>query len=131
MLQFLLKADGCSGRGVRIRQLSAEDALELQLDAARELGAEAMAMEVHAKAQLFGVHSFVTHVTEETGLKSRDALAKATWKKVTREALAEGLEKYFGPKDVNVLVAMYNRLHHASSKEVDDIMGEALPFTED
>jgi hypothetical protein len=120
-----------SGRGVRMRTLSYVQSRQVFEEAVREVGQEATMFAAKAAEGAEGVRTCLAAVTKEL-VADRAALLAAEWTPVTNQHLAEvGFDRYFTTRDVAVLVGLYQKLHHTSDKELEEIMGEALPDTED
>jgi len=132
MDQFLLNSKRCSGRGVRIRSLSPDEHDKLMFEAAKLVGPDATFLELKKIEWRMGVKKMLCEVTEKGGYKSEDELLKdgVKWKKVTVQFLDESFDDMFNAKDVGILQAIYRELHEVNDKEIDAIMGKALPVSE-
>lgn len=134
MMQIVLNAKTCSGRGVRCRLLTLDERHKIYENAALDVGAEATVMQLRVREGKDAVSAMVTDVTEKTGFKTPSELVKAGadagWKKVTFQELNDNSAKYFNAKDMSVLVNLFRKLHDVTDKEVDDILGEALEVTD-
>lgn len=131
--QFLLSASGCSGRGVRIRMLSAAQRAGVVEAEAKRLGPEASGFELDAAVGIATVCAVVVAYTKETGFKkAADLVEKSpTWVPTGAEWLDDHYAEVFNAKDVSAIVAIFRKLHIATDKEIEDILGEALDVTSD
>ena|ERR1051325_1331431 len=127
MIQVVLSAAHCSGRGVRLALLSPDECDRVMLMAAKELGESGTMLELRKKEARDGVCVMVKAVTKETNL-DQESVLKATWVEVTPAVLSdpEQFTKYFNAKDAVILDNLYRRYHEASVDEIDKIMGKAL-----
>lgn len=133
MKQLLIKGPGCSGRGVRIRELSYQDLTDI-VDATAKEHPDASPRAMARYEGLNGALAMIAQVTVKAGFKSKDELHAAgadAWKSVTRESLESTHEQYFNGPDMQKLASVYAQLYAVTQREVDDIMGEALDVTED
>ena len=137
MMQLLLNAKRCSGRGVKIRTLSPDERDRASIVAAKVAGKDAQIIEFSTAQLKEFVTLSVVEVTKQSGFKTMDDLMKpdVEWIKVTPAEFAfEGPLKYsklFNAKDDDILGHVVNSLLVASRDEVEDIVGKALMVSED
>lgn len=132
--QILLGAKNCSGRGVRLKDVGPDGRQDAALNAAKLAGEDATAVEYNALMNRELLKRSLVAVTEEGGIKSvKDLLAYPAdgWKKYTIGELETGkLDELFTSKDSVILSSIMQQIYDASQKEVDAIMGGALPVSE-
>ena len=123
MQQLHLNAKRCSGRGVRIRQLSPAQLDSIVLNAAKLLDPGATMLELRQASMRDGINAMIVEYTEEEHLAD---LGSANWKKASLEFLNDNYSKLFTSKDDKILSAVYREYHEAEESEIRDIMGKAL-----
>lgn len=133
MKQIVLKAKGCSGRGVRMRILDPVQRSDVRVETAKQLGPESTNAEWIARESVAGIVATVLEVTKAGGYaKAADLLVPGVeWEKVGAERLQEHLAEYFNAKDLDALAKSFRAFHDISDKELEDILGEALDVTTD
>lgn len=133
MKQILLNAKGCSGRGVRIEILTSAQREAIREETAKSLTPTSTVGEWNAKQTDAGIAAMVVAITEKTGFKTWDELVAADvkWKSVSADHLADKRTEYFNTKDLDALAKVFTAWHDISSKELDDILGEARDVTAD
>lgn len=126
--QFHLNAPACSGRGVRVRMLSPDEANKVMADAARLVGPEASIIELKKTEWSLGVKAMLTEYTVEKNLP--DLMKEGVqWRKVDRVFLDENYSKIFGAKDDAILQAIYRQFHEVSEKDIEAVVSKALPVS--
>lgn len=135
MKQIVLKSKNCSGRGVRLREVSQEGRFQIFETASKEVGPDGTNGELRARVTKNSVVAMVAEMTEQTGFRSQKDLVaagdKVTWKKLSAQDLDENISKYFSAPDYSALAQLFSELHDVKESEVQDILGEALDVTGD
>lgn len=129
--QVLLNASKCSGRGVKFRQLTADEADSCLLDAAKIAGQNATGLEIKKLEWRLGVRAMIVEVTVDKGLKDESQLQTAQWKKVDRVWLDQNFSELFNVKDGKILESLYRQFHEVNDEEIEQIAGKALPVSAD
>lgn len=131
--QYHLKGKRFSGRGVRVRELDADEIDEAGLCAAKLLSKEANGAELSAKTAGECVRRMIVGVTKKGDLSTLDG---AEWVDVTQQDLEneEGqlyFAKLFTSKDAQVLRSLHYRRHNATEEELAAIEGGAQAASAD
>lgn len=125
--QLHLKGRGFSGRGVRVRDLVPSEVEENLTSAAKLLSKDASIIELKKTEWRNGVKRMLTEITDPC----EDPMAEGVkWKKFT-PAMADCLDDFFRPKDVQLLEHLYRDANEVVASEVDDIVGKAVPLSVD
>lgn len=128
MDQLHLNAKRCSGRGVRVRQLTPAQLDKIMLNAAKLLDPNSTTMlELRQAAMRDGINAMIVEYTEEKDLKD---LGTAHWKKASLDYLNDHYSELFTGKDDKLLSAVYREYHEVDESEVKDIMGKLLPVAD-
>jgi len=132
--QIHLNAKNCSGRGVRLKDVGPNGRQEASISAAQLVGENSTVGEYRALLNRELLKRSIISVTEKTGIANvNDLLAYPPegWKKYTIGELETGkLDELFTSKDSVILASIMEMIYDASQKEVDAIMGGALPVSE-
>lgn len=131
--QFVLKAKGCSGRGIRMRILGPVKRAAIRAESAKQLDEQSTQAEWLARENVMGIIATVTETTQKIGFKSTSELLGdgVEWKKLDPEDMEEHLADYFNAKDLDALAKTFRILHDVTDREVEDILGEAQDVTVD
>lgn len=134
--QILLAGRNCSGRGVRIKALGPMGLDEAARVTARSLDKEATGVEYAHELQLEQLKRSLVAVTRTTGIKSMDELLKLPekdWAKLNVQMLETDQElsydALFTGKDALTLRMVMSQLYDTTQKDVDAVMGGALPVS--
>ena len=135
---FLLNAKGCSGRAVKIRELSASEVDQCAINASKAINGEATNAEYVIEKHRAMNHMALVGVTTRTSMKTLDevlAVPESEWTPLTQLVLESGGPLSFGAlfnaKDDAVISGIIQRLHLVSAEDIDAIMGKALEVSED
>ena len=132
--QILLSAKNCSGRGVRLKDIGPDGRQEASVSAAKLAGEDATVVEYNALLNRELLKRSLVAVTEKTAFQSVEELLNYPaegWKKWSLGELETGkLDALFTSKDSVILSSIMQQIYDASQKEVDAIMGGALPVSE-
>lgn len=137
--EVVLSAKGCSGRGVRFRELTAPEVDGLAVEAIKAIGSDATVAQFRIAETREGIVRMLTSVTRKGGLTRATVreLRPADWQPLTEADLMNpngelAYEKLFrNSKDHAVLGALFAQYHKVSQSELDAIVGEALPVSGD
>ncbi len=130
-----LNVTGCSGRGVKYREISGSEHDKVQEDAAALVGPDAIGLAMRNKELRLGVATMLLAVTKDP-VKDHDELRKiagdeSKWIRLTQQDLMlEGklnYDKLFRAREQAALSGLFRRLHEISLVEVDEMVGKALP----
>ncbi len=119
-----------SGRGVKLRRLSASEIDDVETCIMRNLKPEDFMLQLQQMKAFEGMTRMVVAVTEP--LPDMDAVRTAKWKKldlVQTQDKAE-FDRMFTAKDAGVLTRIFNKWHSVVASEVDDILGKAVSEVE-
>lgn len=134
--QYLLQSTtpGCSGRAVRLRELSPTEKDKIAETAAKSVGKEGSMIEYRNEEIRQGLFKMLVGVTKTKGLTKVDdvlALKPEDWFTPTLEQLNMGsYDDLFTPKDDMILSSIYRRQNEISREEIEDIVGKAMPVSE-
>lgn len=138
IMLYHLAGPHMSGRGVKLRDLTASEVDEALIAAGQQANGDStrfLALRPREAAR-----RMLVAVTDQAGLPDIDAVRAASWHRCTLlelEGMAEGagkawaLDELFTSKDVEVLESIFRRRHDVTVAEVDAIMGKGLQATED
>src|SRR5579859_5199862 len=104
-IQVHLKGMACSGRGVRMAQLTPTERDKILLLSAKEVGQEGTMIELKRAEWKNGVHQMIKQVTL-TPVEDPNS-PDVKWKQYTPQALDEAYEELFTAKDHNLLMAIF------------------------
>lgn len=133
---FLLNIKGCSGRAVKIREMSAEEVDQCQINASKLGGPDATNAEFGVARHREMNFSAVVGVTTAGGYKTLDevlAAGESAWTKVNHLMLEQGPFCYstlFKAKDDMLISNIVQKIHTVTAAEIEAIMGKALTVSE-
>lgn len=130
---YHLKGHRFSGRGVKIRDLDADEVFKARLIAAQEAGKGATGFEIEARRRIECMHRMIAQVTERGDL---DKLDGAKWLDVTQQQLEEdggkmSFGKLFTAKDAAALNFLCSKLIDVGDDEIGAIEGGVLTVSAD
>lgn len=127
--EYALCGRGYSGRGVRMRELPAEERNEVLSEVALALGKDASMMSYQLACVTACVQRMIVQVTEKKGLKDAAEVHNATWVDVTAFELQSGPRTYkslFNAKDDALLANIYRSGHEVGPGDAELVMGKAI-----
>lgn len=134
---FLLNAKGCSGRAIKLRELSASEVDQCSINASKTISESSTNAEyVVAKHRSLNYLALVG-VTTKGKLKTLEevlALPASDWAPLTQLVLESGgplsFASLFNAKDDAVISGIVQRMHLVSAEDIEAIMGKALDVSE-
>jgi len=130
VLEYALCGRGYSGRGVRMRELPADERNEILSEVALALGKDASMIAYQLACVTACVQRMIVQVTEAKGLADAAAVHTATWIDVTAFELQSGPQSYkklFNAKDDALLAQIYRTGHEVGHGDAELVMGKAIP----
>jgi|ERR1019366_900676 hypothetical protein len=121
------KMAGFSGRGVRFRMLTADEAAHIKEQYAKEITPETTNVEYDAKVADAGLDKMILAYTEPV---TPEKLPEAKWIVANYDTLSTSKATLFTAKDVDLLKTVYLMHHRVSTKELEDIMGGIVGFVD-
>ena len=135
---YLLNGRGCSGRAVKIRELSAEEVDKCAINASKIMGDGATNAEYGITKHREMNFAAVVGVTTIGNFKTLDevlAAGPSAWAKLSPLILEQSgplsYASLFRAKDDAVISGIVQRLHFVSGEDIEAIMGKALSVSED
>lgn len=129
--QYHLVARECSGRAVRVRQLSPGE-LDRVLDAAyKQVGDNGTMIQLYNAEAQIGVVTMI-HSYSDPCERGQDMAPERKWTPVNdqiRQVLANDPLSLFNAKDWDLLGKIYQRTHKANPAEVEEIFTAARLVT--
>lgn len=138
--EIVLSAKGCTGRGVRFRELTAPEVDGLAVEAIKAINnKDATVAEFRVAETREGIVRMLCAVTKKGGLTKATIreLRPTDWQQLTQADLMNpngdlAYEKLFSnSKDHAVLGAIFAQYHKVSQSELDAIVGEVLTVSVD
>lgn len=136
-IQFLLNAKGCSGRGVRLRDIDPDMRDRISVDTAKLVGKDATVAEYGVAEARQLVVASISAVTKGA-VKDADALValpESEWIPLDPQKLdadptsATHYRNLFSAKEDSVISGIVRRVNTATADEVEAIMGKAIPLS--
>ncbi len=129
LFQYHLRGKGHSSRGVRVAALQSHEVEDNLIAAAKLAGPDATPIEIKKTEWRNGIKLFIKAYTEPC---ENPLAADVKWKKASVSGFDDGgLAKFFTAKDCQILESLYRDYHEVTQKEMDDIVGKALPVSGD